>query len=338
MKFNYKYTKPDKLPHNGDHIETRNILDIQELTNDEYLNFCQAIECGYRMGRDDVDYSKWNGCTWEDIDYKKCINKFNIDPIKIYNDIWEYLISHYDNITYYSELSRSKKGFHYIFFFKCQRNKNTFMMCKAMSICIIKEAFINCGYEKIINYHEVYDDCSFTLYQPIFITKIKYKINECSGICDNIAEENYNKYSLQYDKIVKKDSFNQNVRKNDDNCKYELNSNEDDIDEFGEVEYINHHQRYILFMSLSKLCDEDEEKLKELWTKCAKRIPEQNNHTTEYYISAPWRLDWARNRFNKADEISISYSLLKKFNIKYNKITNEENKNKNKRSKVKIFI
>ena len=91
-------------------------------------------------------------------------------------------------------------------------------------------------------------------------------------------------------------------------------------------------------MSLSKLCGEDEDKLKELWTICAKRIPEQNNHTTNYYINAPWKLDWARNRFTKANEVSINHGLLKKFNIKYNKISNEEVKNQFKRSKVKIFI
>ena len=32
--------------------------------------------------------------------------------------------------------------------------------------------------------------------------------------------------------------------------------------------------------------------LKEEWIKCAKLIPEEHNHTTEYYINAPYKLDW----------------------------------------------
>lgn len=337
MKFNYKYIKYTNLPHNGDELQVRNILDIQQNLDDRYLNFCQAIECGYRMGKDDIDYTKWNGCTWEDIDYKKCIDIFNIDPIEIYNNVWNYLIEHYNDIIYYCELSRSKKGFHYLFYFNCTRNKNTFMMCKAMSICIIKEAFINSGYSKIIDYPEIYDDCSFTLYQPIFITKINYYLNNCTGNCGDIARKNYNEYSIQYDKILNKELYKEKIREinNNDNSKYEI-IDIDDTD--GEVEYINHHTRYILFMSLSKLCGEDEDRLKELWTICAKRIPEENNHTTNYYINAPWKLDWAKNRFIKAEEVTINHKLLKKFNIKYNKINNEEVKNQFKRSKIKIFV
>ena len=34
------------------------------------------------------------------------------------------------------------------------------------------------------------------------------------------------------------------------------------------------------------------DELKEQWIRCAKLIPEQHNHTTQYYIDAPYKLDW----------------------------------------------
>ena len=61
-------------------------------------------------------------------------------------------------------------------------------------------------------------------------------------------------------------------------------------------EYIDHHQRWCLFCSLAKVFDNEE--LKDEWTKCAKLIPEQNGHTTSYYIKRPYESDW----FDKLDE------------------------------------
>jgi len=347
--FNYiSYSKEYNLPRNGTKMLLYYLNDLKIHDLEKYHSVGQTIDCGYRMGVEDCDYKYWNQCTVEDIDYKLYIQSHDtyVEPIEVYNNVWNWLIDNYSDISYYSEMSRSKKGFHFIFYFDVDRTYNNWMMCKAMSIWVIKKAFKECGYEEAITYNKVWDSHSSTLYQPIFLTKINCNFNNnCSGKCKEIAMSNYydikREYDLMYEKACNIEKKKSNNTKNDNvNNKESYDTSRDkweisfDFDfDNNEVEYLDHTQRWLLFCSLSGLCGNDDEKLKSLWCECAAKIPEMNGHTKEYYRKCPYINDWNRKRTGKE---YIDKNLLNMFNININFKVKEgyEDKSEEKTNKV----
>lgn len=344
--FNYiTYPKEFSLPKNGTKMLLYYLDSIKMCDLKKYHSIGQTIDCGYRMGLEDCDFNYWNQCTVEDIDYKFYIENHDSvpDPIEVYDKVWNWLTNNYSNISYYSEMSKSRKGFHFIFYFNVTRTLNNWMMCKAMSIWIIKKAFKECGYEEAITYKKVWDSHSSTLYQPIFITKINCNFNNnCSGECKEIAMSNYydikQEYDCLYNKIYNKTTKSSEKNNKDESELYIFNKDKWDIEigydfNSNEVEYLDHTQRWQLFCSLSGLCGDDDEKLKTLWCKCAMKIPEKNGHTKEYYKKCPYINDWSRKRTGNE---YIDKNLLNMFNININFKVKEgyEDKSEEKTNKV----
>ena len=58
----------ESCPHNGRSIQLMYIKDMKPMK--DMILFTQMCDAGYRMGRMNEDYSKWNQCVYEDIDYK----------------------------------------------------------------------------------------------------------------------------------------------------------------------------------------------------------------------------------------------------------------------------
>lgn len=323
IKYNYvNIDIDDKEPYGGGPMFVKNIYDIKKV--DEYTkNPCQCFNCGYRVDNSLLKFEYWNGCVYEDIDYKKWIYYWQdkdaskiIDPNKILFDITIYLKQKYMNNFMFSEMSRSGKGFHFMFYFDCDKTEYNWFLYKATSVAMIKDAFKYCGYSDILNFDEVYDDCTTSPVQMIYITKNKIHIN---SLCDG---------ALMYYPNLKVERINHSTKEvnNKKNIIYTNRTSSDDwtvqVEKFDvdNVDYIPHTERWKLFCSLSRIYKDNE--LREEWERCAEMIPEENGHDIYYYKRVPYELDW--NRKLNGNEY-CDKELLEKFGYKIKFI--KENKN-----------
>lgn len=332
ITFNHKYcNKLDDdgeviYPCNGSYIYPRT---IQEMPQPEapYLNFCQMMNNGYRQGVDNLDYNFWNGCIYEDIDYKKYMteNPYAIDPETVYSHVCDFLMKNFSEILYYSELSRSRKGFHFIFFFKVPKTESNWKVCKSISTFSIRYAFIACGYKTEIEWPGVWDDCANTIYQACFIAKNNPRFYEgCTGDCRRIIKEYNSDIEDIYNSLwSNKTKHNNEPKKEYNRDAWIITYTRDDI--INKVGYLNHHQRFYLFSSLSGLCGQDQEALDREWKYCADHIQEDNGHTISFYEKAPYRNDWNDKRTGKEH---IDTTLLKKFGYNISFIAKHKTKSK----------
>lgn len=343
--FNFIHVYPNKdgeykYPNAYTPLQLMYIEDMKPIENT--LMFTQMCDWGRRMTKENEDYTKWNNCVFEDIDYKFYIaaNENHIDPYIIYNDVWNWLLTNASNIIYYREMSRSCKGFHFIFYFNVKRTINNRMKAKAISTYFIKEAFKACGYEKELNWPKVYDTCADSFYQPCFITKNELEFNNnCIGECMNYVTEHYYSIMEVFNKLFVKEVKKHKTSNASSNNEWDIEFKFDD-NANNDIEYMNHYDRYYLFKSLSGLCGDDEDLLRNEWEKCARMLPEGNKHTTNYYINFPWKGDWARNRTGNE---YVDTELLKKFgyDVKFIKLNKDENnaiKKVNKTTKTRIYL
>lgn len=287
-------------------------LDEIDAPEDGKMNFIQMCNSGSRMTKDTKDESCWDGCTFEDIDYKKYMASHGDaqDPQDLMGEIIQWLHRNCEDIFYYYEMSKSKKGFHFIFYFNVKKTEHVRNMCKAISIWAIKKAFYSCGYRDVIDYPGVCDTCTNSLYQACFITKnMSHIYKDCKGDPTNIV--NKNKYSIEkeYNSIfIPSTIHNSNINAHD-RSDWDIEwSRTDDTSTIDT--YLQHVDRWKLFNSLSGLCGNDEDKLKEEWFYCANRMVEDNGHDVMYYREAPWINDWDSSR---TGEEYIDKDLLEKF-------------------------
>lgn len=282
-------------------------MKVSEISNmpnkkDDLLRYILMFNSGKRELAENKNYNNWNGCVFIDIDYKKWLNsdnEYKPDPKKVFIDIWNYLETHCNNF-YYMEFSRSLKGFHIIFYIDTEYpTEERYEYLKLLANAITINAFAECGYKEIIEYPEVLDTCTDTLFQGCYLTGIG-KIN------DNCNPE---KYDTRYCADKMEELKNKKVKKQSNICN---NSNKQAIlinkRDINKVDYIPHRVRRSLFQSLSRIYSGEE--LRNEWVRCAKLIPEENDHTTEYYINIPYKGDW--NDKLKGDEY-CDIKLLKTF-------------------------
>ena len=292
-KFNWK-----TYPADYNELSTGAKMNIGELNEfrrakDNELIRMLCFNSGIRQTKELQNWNAWNGCVYIDVDYKNylSVNENAEDPVKVFANVWTYLANNYSDHFYYGEYSRSKKGFHFIFYTETEyptEERREHLLLKANAAVI--KAFTECGYKEAIEYKEikngietnkVLDTCTNSPYQICYVT-LCGKINEnCKGDW-RIGTEGL------HDIIEKiKNKYNKNKEKTSD-CVYKSKLLK--INNVQSVPYIEHLVRRNLFKSLSTLFKGDD--LKREWTRCAKLIPEEHNHTTEYYINAPYKLDW----------------------------------------------
>ena len=292
-KFNWK-----TYPANYSELSTGTKMNVTEITQikapkENELTRMLCFNSGIRQTKDLQNWNAWNGCVYIDVDYKNYLssNKNATNPIEVFANVWTYLANNYSDHFYYGEYSRSKKGFHFIFYMDTEyptEERREYLLLKANAAVI--KAFIECGYKEAIEYkeivngvetHKVLDTCTNSPYQICYLT-LCGKINEkCEGDwkigtngLENIIENIKNKYNKKKEKIY--------------DCTYKTKLLK--IHDVQGVPYIEHLVRRNLFKSLSTIFEGND--LKEQWIRCAKLIPEEHNHTTEYYINAPYKLDW----------------------------------------------
>ena len=318
------------LPKNGSYTKPTSLNDIPSVER-PVRNFVQMMNNGVRTGVEGLDYSFWNGCTYEDIDYKKFMAAFSnsIQADVVYSDICDFLSLNFPNIFYYSEMSGSEKGFHFIFYFAVKKTEHIWKMCKSISTFCIKYAFYACGYRNEIDYKGVWDDCANTIYQPCFITKKKGVIyGKCNG--DTVSIVNEHKYDIEktYNRMFNNFIPRESEYKRED---WEIVwKREKEVE--GYVGYYEHSQRRALFYSLSGLCGDNQELLDSEWNYVANHLEQANGHDTNYYEHVPYRLDWNRTR---TGEEYVDKELLKDFGYEIEfKYIGEDNNERKKAKKV----
>lgn len=252
-----------------------------------------CFNSGIRQTKELQNWNCWNGCVYVDVDYKNYLKTHEnaTEPATVFCDVWNYLVNNYSDHFYYGEFSRTKKGFHYIFYMETdypteERREYLNLIANATII----KAFIECGYKEAIEYKEikngvetnkVLDTCTNSPYQICYITGCG-KINDrCKG--------DWKLSTFGLDEIIERlKEKHTKKHKTDSDCVYKSKLLK--VNKVQSVPYIEHLVRRNLFKSLSTLFSGDE--LKNEWIKCAKMIPEEHGHTTEYYINVPYKLDW----------------------------------------------
>ena len=248
-------------------------------------------------------YEYWNGCIFVDIDYKNWVKNNPdkvIDPKLILLLITNHLETTYCYNFYSSELSRSNYGFHFLFYYDCERTEERFYYYTEYTRLIIDEAFNSCGYYPILNYQGVFDDCTKSYCQMCYLTKNNAYVNyKCNG-----RLVKYEKIKVVGKSIKKNEGKEKSTKISVGDWFFQVNKQEVE-----QVEYIDHYNRWKLFEGLSRLFEG--EQLKNEWEYCARLIPEENGHNTQYYLDCPYKVnDW--NYIKKGDEY-VDKKLLKKF-------------------------
>ena len=259
-------------------------------------------------------YRCWNGSISKDIDAKKYYNQdpeqYNIDYAKkVYYEVRNYLLKNYCNNFYYCEVSRSRKGYHFLFYFNCDKTEDNFKYYNKLCDYIIKEAFYETGYGEIIDYHGVLDDCTNSVCQRLYITKYDYLFNDnCTGELIKTKHDDELERELTLEKIKEAKKQMEIIERRQ---AYEKRLSEGlaynvHIEKTGNYKnmYIEHHTRYLLFKSLYYFFKDN---IKEVWNEAVEHIPEENGHTLNYYKNCPFRNDWfqrledgtAKNGYNR---------------------------------------
>ena len=313
-----KYDKDRKDPRSGKKcFKTTTFKELIPTDNKELCR-AQLFITEYRVVNEMLeDYWKnWDNITYYDIDSKHywktdngegdvIIERYQKDnPTIVFDLVYNWLLNNYRDNICDAECSRSKFGFHFYFKWDCEcteYNRNYFAQ---VGRAIIKKAFIETGYEHIINYPKVFDDCTNSPVQLVYPTKINWYHNYyCTGKIGI-----YNNLDIDLDYVKKKEfqkikKENNKIRKNlesitglslSNNSQYEyVLKNKRLVDK---VNYIEHQIRWRLFDSLSRIFTDPEE-LKKEWYECAKKIP--NKHSLDFYMEEPYKNGEDYSWFNK---------------------------------------
>lgn len=311
ITFSWTYSKYDPFGYerDGHSITQMTNATIYEMPifeynalNNDFKNRVQMANGTKRVVKD-TPFDVWNGCVFIDIDYKNWVKDNQqsfIAPITILNNTFKYLCDNYTHNVYYGELSRSGCGFHYIFYYDCERSREQFDYYSKLTRMIVERTFEQCNYGEIIHHKKVFDTCTNSFCQICYITRNNEMFNQC---CDGKITE-YEDIIIQHPNKHKQYETHYSKQKK---WNYQLKERNDDIKK---VEYINHYERWRLFNSLSMIFDDDND-LRNEWERCARMIPQQNGHTTNYYINCPYSInDWNRN---KTKDEYVDIKLLAKF-------------------------
>lgn len=296
-----------------------NVGSIKDLIFNTTINkdplYIKMSNCPYRM--DNINFSEelWNNCVAIDIDYKKCYNIYQIDPNTIYDNIVDYLKSNYKQIFLYSEMSRSGKGYHFIFNINSPKTIDGIKFAAIMSELIITDAFIANNYGDIIYYPEVLDDCTKSIVQGIYFTGNNYFANtECTGeyltYYDNLKTTILNKLSnIKWNNLE-----NLSCASKTNDMEFISNLSYDDLYESINAitihKHINRKYRWWCFIELYSILVKanifTDENLKNLWDNLISKMP-IGKHNTKYYCSEPYVQDW--NKKKSADKLKYPIAL-----------------------------
>lgn len=331
IKFSWIWSKYDpygKLDTERTRLKQYSIKEMHDFNIDQWnngwKNRVQMSNYDYRICNDTIDpYQYWNNCIYIDIDYKyyktelqRTDYEWQNEAMIIFKLVFAELTKKYQNNIYYGELSRSCKGLHFIFYFDCDKTEENFKYYTNVARQMILNCFTAAGYEDVIHYPKVFDNCSNSLNQMLYITKnnsiFNYACNGKTDLKDIVIQNSVNNETKQKIYINKKYNYDIEITRLPNNVM---------------VEYISHRgdkSRWSLYESLSRLFSGNE--LIQEWDYCCKHIPQQNDHNLSFYINEPSKNKW--NNLLTGDEY-IDKDLLCRFgyHITFKSKNNKNNKN-----------
>lgn len=317
-------------------------------TRTPHVNAVMFFECGYRVVGEILNehWQYWNGCTYEDIDYKNWLETHTDEPtahpLQLFYQVFNYLCENYPKVFYYGEISRSGKGMHYVFYWdwidkylkdnkidrsnltendiqqiRIEHSEEYFHICKRTGEAMIKKAFDDLKYGDIIRFKRdkrgghVWDDCSTSVMQLMHQT---YKCGTFNFQHTGEIEKYKDLNILPWDK----DEKQKREQAYKEKCEKNMQAFKDyDIDivytDVKETFYIDHYNRWHLYDSLRTLYGEGDEFDKQ-WERCAGLMQEQNGHTEKYYIDLPEKSDWSK-KYEETEDHYVDVELLKRFGI-----------------------
>lgn len=209
----------NEIKYNFYHLSTRggNSCNVTTIENAELPKskiykksapLIQTYDCGFRVDGNNGEYSDWNNTTFEDIDLKHLKkdgryvfatpdkndgNIFNPIPsmlpkfYEIYDKFIEYASEMYPNNFYWTQQSNSEVSWHACFYFNCERNKENHDKCKILAKNMVYNILKKLGLSEN-NIDSIYDDCTKSTGQGIFLTNYQIKYNSyldtIDGYCD----------------------------------------------------------------------------------------------------------------------------------------------------------
>lgn len=319
FKFNYCLPREYKDQESGDIKyclcrggEKMNIDTLENIQHEiktdlpkEGAPWCQVFNNGYRVTRDNLDWSDWTGFTFADIDSKyfyKYEKRFDVDLLLetiVKNAPYLY------NYNYYgAHLTNSKQSYRIFWFWDCERTEENFKKCCVLTDQYTRKLFYSFGdnAKQIIDYqkdgHRVLDRCSKSILQGFYITSNKIYYN------DFIDDKDFGYVEL--DDIELEDIYKvgnavpiYNNKAQHENIQY---SGKRGVDK-SSIRYYPHHHRRCIYEALIVLFN-DKSKVDEEWKYICEMLPEtdgmENGHDRKFYLREPDKNRWFE-KFNKGE-------------------------------------
>lgn len=281
------------LPKSGKQMSIGNLDEISsKITNETEKGsepWCQVFDTGYRVSKENIDYSKWNGFTFTDVDSKHFymeVKPFNVQALL--EGLYCQGQLFFKENFYCIYMTNSQQGYRILWYWDCERTEENFKKCSILTYRFTKELFYKCGDQAkdIIEYvskdkkFRVLDYCSKSIYQGFYLTKNKiwYAQETPTGECnlDDVSEEELYKTSnsnrIIGDYKQHADIYDKTTPKTD-------------------IEYHDHYARWKLYDALIVLF-KSKDKVDEEWKYICDILPEGNGHNKSFYLREPEGGNW----------------------------------------------
>lgn len=276
-------------------------------TTKENLPWLQVFDTDYRISSDNIDWNKWNGCCFIDIDSKHFyeeVKRFKVDKVGQY--IFDRLSEMSCNFYCYQK-SNSGTGYHFIFYFDVEKNETNFRKAVQYAKELVTSAFeSHPATSQIIHYKKVLDNCSISPYQGMYLTNHPIIYNDLVSENDFGSWEWIENYELQERIVVKVDR----VLENTVNFKGFKVNNKD-----VEVKYYEHLQRWHIYNSLIP-CFGSENEVNMAWNNfIVPFLAEGNGHRKSFYYNEPIKNKW----FERYNTSFVNEKYLEDFGFSFEK-------------------
>ncbi len=133
----------------------------------------QMFPSGYRESNDTIDWSKWNGCVFVDIDAKNILGKDDKAKEKVTEitpKLHYFLWSSYPQNYLFTQVSNSGSSWHFVFYFNCEKTFINFKKAATYANELIADIFKRQDAQYIIDAKGVMDYCNKKFVQPLYIS------------------------------------------------------------------------------------------------------------------------------------------------------------------------
>lgn len=281
----------------------QNIQPKEGSTEKAELPWLQIFEEDIRIGTETVDWSKWNGVCWADIDSKLYYNNVKqFVPKQLYKALYGHLKERYSNNFVGMQYSNSAKGYHILFYFDVERTFENFKKCSMWTRQAVYDTFCAVGASDIISYKKgkskVLDTCANSPFQGMYLTKYEWTFGYIDS--DNFGEFN-ELDNISVSQAAELTNINNTPLFINDKPTFEIKGIRE-VDS-SEIKYYSHPYRRTIYEALITVY-RDKETVNSYWSTIADMIPNENGHDSKFYLNEPNKNKWF-DRYNPDKHHSI---------------------------------